>query len=102
MCFTSAPLRPPKYAQGLLKTKRLQSKATALERPAHWHTTSTGRAQWMDYLAKGDPPDFLVSNPARKQPSIIYEILENVDFIVESRKKPRKEGYQVRGGEREE
>jgi hypothetical protein len=42
-----------------------------------------------------EPPEFLVCNPARKQPSLIYDILDTVDFIVESRHRPRIQTYQV-------
>jgi hypothetical protein len=41
------------------------------------------------------PPDWLVANRSRRQPSILYEILENVQFIIESRKRPVREWYQV-------
>jgi hypothetical protein len=41
-------------------------------------------------------PEWLVYNPGRRQPALVYELLEHVAFITESRRKPTAQTFTVR------
>jgi hypothetical protein len=52
VCFTSFPLRPPKYAQDLLRIRPAAPLSLAAHRDPQWHRSYRARQEWGEELAR--------------------------------------------------